>query len=79
VNWAQFAQAIFSEALSIQLISSKPVIELITTEEYPTPAKRPRNSRLSNRKIADVFGVQPDDWKSSLKEMLVQLREKKGE
>jgi dTDP-4-dehydrorhamnose reductase len=29
---------------------------------------------LSNRKIADVFGVQPDDWKASLKDMLVELR-----
>lgn len=74
VNWAQFAQAIFSEAVSLGLISSEPVIASITTEQYPTPAKRPFNSRLSNQKIADVFGVQPDDWKASLKDMLVELR-----
>ena len=79
VNWAQFAQAIFSEAVSLRLISSEPVIEPITTEQYPTPAKRPFNSRLSNRKIADVFGVHPDDWKASLKDMLGKLREERGE
>ena len=79
VNWAQFAQAIFSEAVSLGLISSEPVIEPITTEQYPTPAKRPFNSRLSNQKIADVFGLQPDDWRASLKDMLVELREARGE
>lgn len=79
VNWAQFAQAIFSEAVSLGLISSEPVIASITTEQYPTPAKRPFNSRLSNQKIADVFGLQPDDWRASLKDMLVELREERGE
>ncbi|MDA8815281.1 dTDP-4-dehydrorhamnose reductase [Luminiphilus sp.] len=79
VNWAQFAQAIFNEAVSMGLMSSEPVIASITTEQYPTAAKRPFNSRLSNQKIADVFGVQPDDWKASLKDMLVELREERGE
>lgn len=78
VNWAQFAQAIFSEAVSLGLISSEPVIEPITTEQYPTPAKRPFNSRLSNQKIVDVFGLQPDDWRESLKDMLFELREERG-
>ena len=79
VNWAQFAQAIFNLAVSMGLMSSEPVIASITTEQYPTVAKRPFNSRLSNQKIADVFGVQPDDWKASLKDMLVELREERGE
>ena len=79
VNWAQFAQAIFSEAVSMGLVSSEPVIEPIKTEQYPTPAKRPFNSRLSNRKVADVFGVQPDDWRLSLIDMLADLREERGE
>ena len=79
VNWSQFAQAIFKEAVSMDLMSSEPVIEPITTEQYPTPAKRPFNSRLSNQKIADVFGVEPDDWKASLKDVLVELREERGE
>jgi dTDP-4-dehydrorhamnose reductase len=79
VNWSQFAQAIFKEAVSMDLISSEPVIEPITTEQYPTPAKRPFNSRLSNQKIADVFGVEPDDWRGSLKDMLVELRKERGE
>ena len=63
----------------MDLISSEPVIEPITTEQYPTPAKRPFNSRLSNQKIADVFGVEPDDWKASLKDMLVEPRKERGE
>ena len=77
VNWAQFAKAIFEQAVRLELMSSEPIIEPIITEQYPTPAKRPFNSRLSNQKITDVFGVQPDDWKASLKGMLVELREER--
>jgi dTDP-4-dehydrorhamnose reductase len=79
VNWSQFAEVIFSEGASMGLMSSEPDIESITTEQYPTLANRPFNSRLSNQKIADVFGLQPDDWKASLKDMLVELREERGE
>ncbi len=38
----------------------------ITTAEYPTPAKRPANSRLDCSKLARVFGVQLPDWQPSL-------------
>ena len=43
-----------------------PVVEAITTAEYPTPAKRPADSRLDCGKLAAVFGVRLPDWRASL-------------
>lgn len=39
----------------------------ITTAQFPTPARRPRNSLLSNAKLAETFGVQLPDWRSQLR------------
>lgn len=66
VTWAQFAKSIFDTAASMGLLVSSPDITDIKTEDYPTPARRPKNSRLSNAKINEAFGINPDDWQSSL-------------
>jgi dTDP-4-dehydrorhamnose reductase len=67
VNWHQFAQAIFEQANAENLLpKGKPLVNAITTAEYPTPAKRPQNSRLNCQKISHAFDVQPSDWQSAL-------------
>ena len=43
-------------------------------QEYPTPAKRPYNSRLDCSKITKVFGIEPDNWQESLGEMLDEMK-----
>jgi len=48
-------------------------IESITTAEYPTPAKRPVNSRLNCDKLAQRFGWTMMDWRESLREVLEEL------
>jgi dTDP-4-dehydrorhamnose reductase len=45
-------------------------IEAITTAEYPTPAKRPRNSRMNCSKLAERFGWTMMDWQESLRKVL---------
>jgi dTDP-4-dehydrorhamnose reductase len=45
-------------------------IEAITTAEYPTPAKRPRNSRMNCSKLAEGFGWTMVDWHESLRKVL---------
>lgn len=45
----------------------------ITTAEYPTPAARPRNSRLDCSKIAGTFGIAPRDWHASVDAILARL------
>ena len=48
-------------------------IEAITTAEYPTPAKRPRNSRMNCGRLRERFGWTMLDWQDSLREVLSEV------
>ena len=48
-------------------------IEAITTAEYPTPARRPVNSRMDCNRLRERFGWKMMDWKDSLREVLAEL------
>ena len=74
VSWADFAESIFREALNIGLIKHPVATEHITTDQFPTPAKRPANSRLNCREIETQFGIKADDWLSSLVHVLDELK-----
>lgn len=67
ISWCDFAKAIFDEAVSQNVLEKSPLVNAITTADYPTPAKRPANSCLDLTKIQQVFGIQPSDWKKALK------------
>ena len=67
VSWADFATEIFAQ--SERLITVTP----IPTTDYPTPAKRPLNSRLDCSSTEQVFGVTRPDWRTGLKEVLQEL------
>lgn len=66
-SWYDFAVAIF-ELKSVD-IKVKP----ITTEDFPTPAKRPSYSVLDKTKIKNVFKVEIPHWKNSLKKTILNL------
>jgi dTDP-4-dehydrorhamnose reductase len=53
---------------------SVPVVP-ITTDQYPTPASRPVNSRLDSSKLAAVFGVALPPWQQGVAECMARLRE----
>lgn len=44
----------------------------ITTADYPTPAKRPMYSVLSNARLAQVFGIRLPDWQAGLRQCLAE-------
>lgn len=69
VNWSEFAQNIFDEAVQQKILDKSPVINSITTAEYPTPAKRPANSKLDTSLITDKFAINASDWKLALKNL----------
>ena len=48
-------------------------IEAITSAEYPTPAKRPMNSRMNCGKLMERFGWKMIDWRDSLNEVMAEL------
>lgn len=67
-NWYEFAQAIFEHVERNKIYDkSTPRLNAITTADYPTPAKRPANSRLNCNKIQNAFGIAPSDWQRALK------------
>ncbi|OJA26964.1 dTDP-4-dehydrorhamnose reductase [Burkholderia ubonensis] len=61
-TWHGFASAIFELAGDIK----RPLVVPIPSSEYPTPAKRPMNSRLSNDKLANAFGLRAPHWRDAL-------------
>ena len=73
-SWYEFAKEIFQQAESLRLISQAPKLKSIPSSDYPTPAHRPLNSKLDCSKIYDEFGILPDDWKQSLKNVLLNLK-----
>lgn len=66
VSWQEFAKEIFAEAISQQEVNTPVSVNAILTSEYPTPAKRPANSKLDCSKIIRNFSIQPSDWKAAL-------------
>ncbi|CAH7077736.1 dTDP-4-dehydrorhamnose reductase [Vibrio chagasii] len=66
VSWYDFAVAIFDVAVEQKVLVDKPALTSITTDQYPTPAKRPSYSRLSNEKIKTNFFIEASDWKVAL-------------
>lgn len=67
VSWFDFAKAIFGAAVEQKVLEKELTLTSITTDEYPTTAKRPSNSRLSNEKIIAGFCVEASNWKAALK------------
>jgi dTDP-4-dehydrorhamnose reductase len=70
-SWAGFARAIFDTLPSQKQV----LVNAIPASEYPTPARRPANSRLSNEKIASVFGLRTPSWTDSLRLCVAEARE----
>lgn len=70
-SWADFAEAIFAESAA----RGGPVaaVDRISTAQYPTPARRPANSRLACGKIARVHGVRLPPWRQGLAACLDEI------
>ncbi len=71
-NWYEFAQAIIDQARRWEGLAVREVAP-ITTDQYPTPARRPMNSVLDCRKIERHFGVKPQPWRLSTQRFVAKL------
>lgn len=70
VSWFEFADKIFERALSYRLIERAPILNSLISTEYPTPVKRPLNSKLDT--ICECqFSVS--NWPDELENMLESL------
>ena len=70
-NWADFARHIFAE--SAKRNGPTATVNSITTADYPTPARRPANSRLDSGRIGSVHGVQLPPWQASIGEVVGRI------
>ena len=65
ISWYVFAKEIF------KIAKTNCKVIPIMTEQYPTPARRPKNSLLDNNKMMQFFNINVSFWKDSLKEMFI--------
>ena len=70
ISWYEFAKEIF------ELESIPCVINPITTDQYPTPAKRPKNTLMGKDKITETFGVNTPDWTESIQACIKNIEDK---
>ena len=69
VSWYEFAKEIF------ELSDIHCTVKPITTKQYPTPAKRPKNTLMNKDKITKTFSVDIPNWKESLNTCIAILKE----
>ena len=62
--WADVAEAVFARSAALGGPSAR--VKRIGTADYPTPARRPANSRLSGDKLARVYGILLPQWRASV-------------
>ena len=67
VSWAEFAREVINQAGLPCVVSD------ILTSEYPTPARRPLNSRLDCKATEAVFGISRPEWSRDLCRVLAQI------
>ncbi|MDB9933628.1 dTDP-4-dehydrorhamnose reductase [Candidatus Thioglobus sp.] len=68
ISWQEFAKEIFK----IEKIDCE--VNPVSSQQYPTPAKRPRNTIMKKDKIVKVFNIKISNWKSSLNTCMTLLK-----
>lgn len=72
-SWYAFACEVLAQAHRRGLIAAMPEVEPISTEEYPTRARRPANSRLDGSFTQQALGLAPADWREGLAQVLDEI------
>jgi len=73
-TWFDFAKAIFLAADTQGLKMEVSTLKAIKTEDYPTPAKRPKNSALDCSKLEQAFELKIRPWEISLSDVVKDLK-----
>ena len=74
-HWCDYARFVIATALAAgkPLKTTPDNIAPITTAQYPTPAKRPANSRMDTKRFRDTFALRLPPWQESLQHVLQQI------
>lgn len=74
-SWYEFAQAIQEEALALELLDKTIPIHAIASDDYPSPAARPRYSVLDCSVAHAAIDLRPAHWRVNLRRMLTSMTE----
>ncbi|MGR4870369.1 dTDP-4-dehydrorhamnose reductase [Variovorax sp. LARHSF232] len=71
-TWCGYARFVLeqAQAAGIYLKATSQAVEAVPTSAFPTPAKRPHNSRLNTAKLRSTFGLNLPHWQSGVARML---------
>lgn len=70
-SWAGLAEAVFAASAALGGPSAR--VRPIATSEYPTPARRPANSRLDGSLLAERYGLRLPPWQASVRACVAEL------
>ena len=73
-SWHEYARFVieFARQRGVALRVAPDQILAIPTTDYPTPARRPLNSRLSTAKLKQRFGLHLPHWQQGVERMLME-------
>jgi len=77
-TWFGFAEKIVEQARLLEPQAKLARVQAISTAEYPTPARRPANSRLDCAKLERTFGWRMPEWTESIRQVISQLGQTAG-
>lgn len=74
-SWHGYASHViaFARAAGVPLKVAEYAIEAVPTTAFPTPARRPLNSRMSTRKLRERFDIVLPDWRAGVERMLTEV------
>lgn len=72
-TWHDYAALVFDEARKAGITLALTQLNAVPTSHYPTPARRPNNSRLDTTKFKQNFGMVLPQWETGVKRMLAEL------
>jgi dTDP-4-dehydrorhamnose reductase len=74
VSWCGYARHVigWAKARGLALRASADDVEAIASRDFPTPARRPLNSRLDTRRLREAFGLCLPDWRDGVDRMLAE-------
>lgn len=74
-SWHGYAQFVidFARQSGVEVKVAQSAIEAVPTSAFPTPAKRPLNSRLNTQKLQKTFNLQLPNWQLGVKRMLTEI------
>ena len=72
-SWHAFAKLVIEYARGQGTKLAVETVEAIPTSAYPTPARRPLNSRLDTSKLTERFGLELPHWELGVRRMLAEI------